>query len=97
MHSEIRNKRVFTFSQRADWLNKEALFTMITFNLKYNFGAWVNALEIVAETVEEAIFDADQYMKGEALVMENGELVFSRPCKKLKYSLFRDNELIKAY
>lgn len=70
---------------------------MATFNLKYKFGAWVNALTIVAETIEEAIFDADLYMNGEALIVENGELVLSRPCKKLQYSLFCGNELIKAY
>lgn len=70
---------------------------MTTYNLKYNFGAWVNAMTIVAESVEEAIFDADQYMNGEALIVKNGELVLSNPCKKLRYSLFCCNDLIKAY
>lgn len=60
--------------------------TCNTYRLMYKFGAWVSKETIAAESDKEAVFDADQIIKGSDLQgWEHG------------VALFCGNRMVKSY
>jgi hypothetical protein len=60
--------------------------TFKTYRIMYKFGAWVSKETIAAESDMEAVFDADQIIKGSNL--QGGEH---------GVALFCGNRLVKSY